>query len=103
MDISIPRKSCTICGREFPDTPDYFPIYKAHGKRYHRNQCRECWRKGRKAHSDDTREADRARRAKWRKENPDKVKAQKQRSHVRRRDHNNARTRRWAEAHKAEI
>ncbi len=92
------QKICTVCGQSFPYTAEFFPIYKSRGKRCLRGACRPCWRAGRKAHNDATREQDRQRRRNWRQANPDKVTTQKKRSHERNREHDLARSKRWRDS-----
>lgn len=50
-----------------------------------------------------TRERDAARNKQWRRDNPEKVKAQKKRSHARNKATNNARCRAWHKVNRARV
>lgn len=72
-------KTCSICKQEYPATAENFPFEKRNADGF-KTWCRVC---------------DRAKRKKSRQDNPERIKAEKQRYHAKHRDQDLARSRRW--------
>src|SRR5947208_699685 len=78
---NTPKKLCRVCGIEKPETSEFFRI--KNGKTI--APCRDCIRLNKQD---------------WRRRNPEKVAAQKKRSHAIHRDEDNARYKAWYQENK---
>lgn len=112
---SIPQKKCSLCGKSFPETIEYF----AKAPYGLRADCRECQRaRARKnywvdpekrkhearerRHNPETKAKHNQWQQDWRKNNPDKVKASKKRDYEKNKPKRKATQRRYYESHKPE-